>query len=354
MALATGLAGLGMRVALATFGPRLSEDQRRRVDQQEALEVFESEFSPEWTPGFWADQRPAEDWLLQIGARFAPDAIHLNGLSLAALPWNRPTVVVAHRCMASWWLDVKGKLLPKQWDFYRHQATLGLRSAGLVISSTHTALASLREHYGPFPAERVIRHGWSAPQQEVGTKKGFIITAQRLWDESSNLQALEVCAPFLSWPIFCAGETLDENGRRARLQARNMCCLGALPEQELERWLLDSSIYVVPARSADCQVSVLQAAWAGCALVLGNNPVLKEVWNDAAVFVPPDEPEAIRFAVDRLIRDADRRNDLAARARRRAGELSLSVMTGEYCIAYHELMVSGMHSPGALSHAVGV
>ncbi len=353
LALAGGLTGLGIDVGLVTFGPPLSADQKRRAESLRGLELFQSGFSPEWAPDFARDQRSAADWLIRLGTHFAPDVVHLNGLLRSGLPWNKPTVVVVHRCLASWWLEVKGTPLPKQWDFYRHQAALGLRSAGVVVCSTETGLAGLREHYGPFPAERVIGHGCATRPPGVETKRRFIITAQRWWDESSNLEALELCAPFLSWPVFCAGESLDETGARTKLQARNICCLGPLGEEELQDWLLQSSIYVLPTRYADCQISVLDAACAGCALVLGNHPVLKEVWEDAAVFVPPDEPEAVRFALDRLIRDADRCRDLADRARRRANELSLSVMTGEYCVAYHEAMMSGTRSSGVLSQAIG-
>ncbi|MFB3902755.1 MAG: glycosyltransferase family 4 protein [Acidobacteriota bacterium] len=351
LALARGLTGLGIQVGLATFGPQLSAEQRHQAEALKGLALFESRFSPEWTAGYWRDQHQAANWLLDLERRFAPDVVHLNGLLRSSLPWNKPTVVVVHRCMASWWLDVKRRPLPGQWDLYRHQAGSALRSAGLVVSSTQAALAALREHYGPFPAGRVIPHGFTPAGAEA--KRGFIITAQRLWDESSNLQALEVSAPFLSWPVFCAGESLDETGGRSKLQAWNICCLGALPEGELEQWLLESSIYVLPVRYPDCQVSVLQAASAGCALVLGNHPILREVWDDAAVFVPSEEAEALRLALDHLIRDEDRRSQLAERARQKAGDLSLSAMTEEYCCVYHDVMVSGTRSPGVLSHAVG-
>jgi len=348
------MAGLGVSVVLATVGPRLSREQRRELPEDEGLlELFESGFSPEWAPGFRRDQQRSEEWLLQLASHVAPDLVHLNGLLHSGLPWDRPTLVAGDRCLASRWQDLKGKQLPKQWDFYRHHASLGLRSAGLVVAGTRTGLNRLHEHYGPFAAERVIPLGWSAPKRS-GTKRGFIISAQRLWDEATNVQGLEVCAPFLSWPIFCAGEALDEAGARMKLRARNVCCLGALPEAELEQWLLESSIYVMPARSADCQLSVIQAAAAGCALVLGNHPGLKEIWDDAAVFVPPEDPEALRFALDRMIRDEGRRRDLAERARQRAEEFSLPVMIGEYGIAYHELVVSGTRRSGTLSNAVGV
>jgi len=352
LALAGSLADLDIHVGLATFGPFLSLAEKRRIERQSGLELFESGLSAEWMPGFWSDEQRAADWLLRLAAEFQPDLVHLNGLLFSSLPWSSPVLVVEHRCMASWWLDLKGQPLPRQWNIYRDQVARGLSSVGLVVAGSNVALATLREHYGPFSAGRVIPYGWHLPEV-TEEKRGFIITAQRLWDHSSNLEVLERCAPYLAWPVFCAGDSLDSSGIRVKAQARNVCCLGGLSEEGLEEWLRRSSIYVVPARDAHCQVSVLQAAMAGCALVLGNHPALKEVWDQAAVFVPPEDPEALRCALDRLICDRERRDDLADKAQRRARGSSIAVMTGQYCLAYQEVLLSGTRSSGVLSHAVG-
>jgi hypothetical protein len=48
--LAAGLGGKGVEVALATFGRRMSADQRRRVRDSGAQLVLESPLALEWMP----------------------------------------------------------------------------------------------------------------------------------------------------------------------------------------------------------------------------------------------------------------------------------------------------------------
>ena len=352
-ALARSLGQRGTGVALVTFGPALSDAEKGWVERTRGIELFESGFPLEWTWRYWSEQEQAGNWLLRLASRFRPDLVHLNGLAFAGLELEWPVLVAVHRSQEARWLDVERRPLPKPWEFYRDRVAEGLRSAAVVIAPTHAALASLRARYGHFRSGRVIPFGWHPSKQSKEDKKGFIVAAQQLWDESFNLQALERCAPYLGWPIFCIGERLDSAGERARVQARNICCLGALGEEELEEWLQQSSIYVAPGRFPDGQISILRAAFAGCAMVLGNHPDLKEIWSEAAVFVPPEEPEPIRLALERLIQDAHWRSALAEKARQRAHELSFSAMTGKYCVAYNDVLHPGVRSPNVLSGAIG-
>jgi glycosyltransferase involved in cell wall biosynthesis len=85
---------------------------------------------------------------------------------------------------------------------------------------------------------------------------------------------------------------------------------------------------------------VLEAALSGCALVLGDIPSLRELWRNRAVFVPPDDPEALEDALVRLIEDPDRRTTLAAGARSRAIERTTERMVEGYLAAYGEVLAS--------------
>ena len=68
--------------------------------------------------------------------------------------------------------------------------------------------------------------------------------------------------------------------------------------------------------------AILEAALSGCALVLGDIPSLRELWRNRALFVPPDDPEALEHAILRLIEEPDRRSSLAAGARDPRGDRS--------------------------------
>ena len=75
-------------------------------------------------------------------------------------------------------------------------------------------------------------------------------------------------------------------------------------------------------------LAVLEAALAGCALVLSDIATFRELWQDAALLVPANDPLAARVAINRVIEERDLRLRLAARAQARA-----SAYTQEACVS---------------------
>src|SRR4051794_30774042 len=104
----------------------------------------------------------------------------------------------------------------------------------------------------------------------------------------------------------------------AGAKAGSVRALGRLDQGAMARWLGAASIYCLPARYEPFGLSVLEAALAGCALVWGDIPSLREVWGAAAVFVPPDDQAALQFVLDRLIEDGALLAEFGRRARERA------------------------------------
>lgn len=76
----------------------------------------------------------------------------------------------------------------------------------------------------------------------------------------------------------------------------------------------------------------------GCALVLGNIPTLRELWSDAAVFVPPDDDDALVRAIEGLVADPQRLRALATRARLRAASFGDGAMVRAYVALYAEVV----------------
>src|SRR5690606_16526783 len=85
-------------------------------------------------------------------------------------------------------------------------------------------------------------------------------------------------------------------------------------------------IYCLPARYEPFGLTPLEAATHGCALVLGDIPSLREVWGDAAAFVPPDDTNALARQLNRLIADRAARHKLAERCQARAAQFSRARM----------------------------
>ncbi|MGE3704921.1 MAG: glycosyltransferase, partial [Vicinamibacterales bacterium] len=94
----------------------------------------------------------------------------------------------------------------------------------------------------------------------------------------------------------------------------------------------------LPARYEPFGLSILEAARAGCALVLGDIPSLRENWTDAAVFVPPDDHDALAAAITRLIETPAERTRLGWRAGVRARRFTARRMADAYVAAYGGLL----------------
>jgi glycogen(starch) synthase len=182
----------------------------------------------------------------------------------------------------------------------------------------------------------VIANGCALERFLPQPKQELILAAGRLWDEAKNLGALDAAAARLSWPVHVAGET--RHPERGAVAPRHAHTLGPLAAEALAEWMGRAAIYALPARYEPFGLSVLEAAAAGCALVLGDIPSLREIWGAAAEFVPPDDIEALAGALDGLIADDARRQRLGALAQRRAQAFSAERMAQSYAALYAELL----------------
>lgn len=339
MELARALRAHGIEVALATMGAPLSSDQRAEVVSLDHVRVYESTLRLEWMADPWNEVDRAGEWLLAIAQTEHPDVVHLNGYAHATLPFGAPVAVVAHSCVRSWYAAVHGSDAPEGWRVYGDRVTAGLRAASVVVTPTRAMLDALELHYGAIRRSRVIHNGRSASLFPPGEKERFILSAGRLWDEGKNVAALDRIAPSLPWPAYVAGDTsIPGPGVREAREYRNVKSLGRLDRATLAAWLARASIYALPARYEPFGLSVLEAALAGCALVLGDIPSLRELWDDAAFYVPPHDDESIAAIIAALCRDDRGRRALAARARQRALELQPARMASAYAAMYRALV----------------
>jgi glycosyltransferase involved in cell wall biosynthesis len=111
-----------------------------------------------------------------------------------------------------------------------------------------------------------------------------------------------------------------------------------MEETDVLSWLSRASLFVEPARYEPFGLAALEAALCGCALVLGDIPSLREVWDDGATFVSPDDPDALARAVNTLLDDPARRNRAASDALAIAAGYPQSANTDAYLAAYRQLV----------------
>lgn len=330
-------------VALATMGGLLQPHQRREAAQISNLSLYESNYKLEWMVDPWAEVDQAGAWLLELAQQINPDLVHLNNYVHGVLPWPAPVLVVGHSCVLSWWQAVKGQAAPAEWQRYQQRVRAGLRHADLVVAPTTAMLAALQHHYGPLARTKVIYNGRAPKEFMPRTKEPFVMSIGRLWDEAKNMEALEAIAPELAWPIYIAGAEQHPTGGKCQFQ--HVQPLGQLASEEVAAWMGRASIYALPARYEPFGLSVLEAALAGCALVLGDIPSLREVWGTAASYVPPDDRTALTAVLQELIQQPAQRHTRAIAAQQQAKAYAPSLMAGSYWQAYRALLANQTSLP---------
>lgn len=335
--LAAALGNTGVEVVLATLGAVPSPGQVAEAMRIPHLQLLPSEYKLEWMDDPWRDVEASGEWLRGLEEHYGPDVVHLNSFGHGALAWRAPVILTAHSCVLSWWEAVKGEAPPPIWNRYRHEVEFSLRSVDAVIAPSAAMLRSIELHYGPaLPPCHIVPNGRSAALFRPSPKDPFVLTAGRLWDQSKNAGAVGHVASQLAWPVYVAGDSRHPNGKEAAFPACRM--LGRLPAGELAEWYRRASIYALPARYEPFGLSILEAALAGCALVLGDIRSLREIWDGAAIFVPPDDEASLRDAISGLIADEATRQTLAQRSIARARTFTPERMAQAYLDVYQSAM----------------
>lgn len=333
------LAAHDVHVDLAVMGPPPDDAQRDQAREHDNVSLYESDYRLEWMDDAEADLRAAGGWLLELERGLRPDVVHLNGYAHAALRWTAPVIVVAHSCVLSWWQTTLNEPAPPRYDAYRTVVARGLAAAHTVVAPTAAMMRMLAEHYLPPHRTRVIPNGRTPVNAPVSAERSGVLAVGRVWDPAKNLAALARVAPRLAQGVRIAGRDTDPHGRRIVLQGVEM--LGQLDARELAAEYARAAIFVAPARYEPFGLAALEAAAAGCALVLSDIPTYQEVWGDAAVYVPADDDDALAAAIQRLLGDGALRSAQGERARLRAQEYTPERMAR----AYHALYRSTLPDP---------
>ena len=322
---------------LATLGPPPCPEQLSDVDRVGNVTLAQSDFRLEWMTGGQADIPASRHWLEVLAERHAVDVVHVNGYAQACLDGSRPVVVVAHSDVLSWWMAVHGMAAPPEWNEYRRQMVCGLDAAACVVAPTRAVHDDLLRQYGP-PLRNaiVIPNGIDHRLFSSQPKRPVIMAVGRIWDAAKNLRLLDDIAPQLAWPIEIAGNLDHPEHGVARL--RHARPLGVLAPAELRSRLEQAAIFAAPALYEPFGLGILEAAAAGCALVLGDLASLRENWAGAAVFLPPPDRGQWLAALCRLTGDRCERERFGAAARLRAEQFDLASTGERYLAVYRQLI----------------
>jgi glycosyltransferase involved in cell wall biosynthesis len=336
----------GGEVLLVRLGPKGTGALEDAVSRLDGVTLMSADYKLEWMDAAGDDVRRSGELLLRLEREFRPHLVHLNGYALGSLAFAAPVLVVAHSCVLSWWQAVHGGPAPASYDTYRAQVQAGLLGADLVVAPSRFMRSALGHHYAGEFHSRVIPNGARAPRRAPCPARSGACSAGRLWDQAKNLALLLRAASDSGWDFFIAGETeppaATGSARHEREAVpKNVHLLGPVPRGELAEVMANSALYVHPARYEPFGLSVLEAALAGCALVLADIPSLRELWQGAAAFFPADDAGALRTTLRRLREQPRERLALAERANLRAQRYDLASFERRYLALYAQLAQRG-------------
>lgn len=302
--LARGLRRRGIECVLAVLGPAATPAQRHEV---EGVELVHTGLPLDWTAETPADLAAASERLAGLAALLGADAVHLHAPALATARFPAPVVAVAHSCVGTWWRAMRTGPPPPGLAWRIEATALGLRRAGAVIAPSAAHADAVHAAYG-VPPPHVVHNGAAPVLAAAGPRARAVLTAGRLWDEAKGAAAIDRAAGTLDAPVLAAGPLRGPTGGAIGL--RHLRHLGTLDPAAMARAYAEARVFVSMARFEPFGLSVLEAAGAGCRLVLADTPVFRELWDGAATFVGDDA--ALRPALQRAL---DTPDDGAAPAR---------------------------------------
>ena len=110
---------------------------------------------------------------------------------------------------------------------------------------------------------------------------------------------------------------LESSPRRDDIQV-----LGYVSEPELARWYRRARIFAFPSLDEGFGMPVLEAMAAGVPVLAAHRSALPEVGGDAALWIDPEDVDALEAALEQLMRDEALRVQLIQRGLERAAQFS--------------------------------
>ena len=336
--LARAFATQGVRTTLAVLGPAPGPEQRRTANSVAGLRIIPTGLPLDWLASDPGELTVASRRLVLMASESGADLVHLNSPALAAgAGFEQPVVGVCHSCLATWWDAVKGGDLPDDFAWKTERLAAGYAACDALIAPSFAFMQATAARYGL--VTRVVRNGRARQPTEPAPKRPFVFASGRFWDEAKNVSALDAAASRMRrGRVYAAGPLSHGSAEAPALEAA--ISLGTLAPEPLAGWLAQAAVFASFALYEPFGLGVLEAAQAGCALVLSDIPTHRELWEGAAVFVAPADPEMAAGVLDGLLGDPAETSRLGALAERRAGAFTVEAMAEATLAIYRELIAA--------------
>jgi glycosyltransferase involved in cell wall biosynthesis len=249
--------------------------------------------------------------------RWLGDADVVHGTNYTVPPMRRrPTTVTVNDCWAARHPDLVPPSIAALTPVVQRAVD---RGAWVHVSSEWVA-GEVRDVYG---AERVVVVPFGVPP--VGAPPPpldgppFVLALGRTDPRKGVdvlVKAFEAVDP--SFELIVAGP----DGGATPAASPRVRVLGAVPDLERRRLLHSAAVLAYPSLEEGFGLPVLEAFAAGTPVVTTTAGALPEIAGDAALLVPPGDPDALAEAIDRVLHDDALRARLVAAGTARAATFS--------------------------------
>ena len=335
--LAAALASHDVQTTLAVLGPAPSTAQRAEAKRVKGLTLVNTRLPLDWLCDAPEPVLAAGEAIAALARKTGADLVQLNMPTLGARArFDVPVLAVTHGCVATWWSAAFGDELAPQYRWHRLLMDEGLNADDQVVAPSAAYAATIARHYGLSETPHAIHNGRHplAPAPDVPVQ-AFAFTAGRLWDRVKGIRTLDRTAALLSVPFHAAGAVRGPHGETIDLQ--HLHPLGHLSTQALALRLAAKPVFVSAASFEPFGLAVLEAAHAGCPLVLSDIDTFRELWDDAALFVAPDDAAGYAEAVEAILADPALRGRLGEAARSRAARYTPEAKAAAMAALFTEL-----------------
>jgi glycosyltransferase involved in cell wall biosynthesis len=290
-----------------------------------SLTLVDTGLPLDWLARTRTSVKSAGQAIAKLAEGHSVDIVQLNAPALAAeTEFPVPVVAVNHSCLATWWRAVKREPIDAAYKWRSDLGTKGLHQADRVVTPTAAFSQATQEAHDLPTLPMTVHNGRTPLTLPRVALHDFAFTAGRLWDKGKNLATLDRAAADLPVPFYMAGPQQGPNGDSIGLEHART--LGNLSEKELARWLAAKPVFVSAAYYEPFGLAVLEAAAAGCPLVLSDIPTFRELWDGVATFVPAQDDQAFARVIGSIIGDDYLRAAMGEAAKERASRYTPEAM----------------------------
>lgn len=314
--LAGAMRALGIEPVLAAMGPSPSLEH---LAQAGRTPVIDTGLPLDWLADSAHEVRQAGLALAQLADDVGADVVQLHSAALACdARYDQPVVAVQHSCVATWWDAVRDEPLPQELKWRRELVECGLRRADAVVAPTEAFAAQTARTYPLAREVQTVHNGRTPLTLPERDRADFVLTLGRLWDTGKNVHTLDTAAGLIPTQVEAIGPLRGPDGSVVVLN--HLVTRGSLDRSAIAERLADRPVFVSSALYEPFGLSVLEAAQAGCPLVLSDIPTFRELWSDAAMFVPATDAQRFADAFASLLNNPELRDAYGRAANQRAAQ----------------------------------